>query len=139
MDTFLHYLKAVLDVSASALGVMGTLVLIALVLGAVLFLVYMILRFGESGIEMLLPLVRGLFQTLSSEITKAHPAIRVELTLHVLFGTILVLSLFANLLHALVPWVRGSPEHLFLGAFITSTIVCIVLAGVSVTIAVRLK
>jgi hypothetical protein len=139
VNTFLHGLKSVLDVSASVLGVAGTLVLAALVLGSFLFLVYMILRFGESGIDMFLPFIREMFGALRREIGKTdNTAIRIELGLECLFGTILVLCLLASLLHALMPWVRASTEELFLDAFITSGVVCVALACVSVTVSIRL-
>ena len=136
---FLGGVVSALNAVASVLGVTGTLVLIAVVLLAFLFFVFMILRFGERAIEMLLPFVREIFRTLRSKATKAHPAIRVELVLHCLFGMIFVLCLLASLLHALVPFVRDSTEHLFLYAFVTSGVISTVLAGVSVTLAVRLK
>ena len=132
------FISALRDL-AGVLGIIGTITLIALVLGTLLLLGYMILRFGERGIEMFLPFLREAFQALRREPTKTHPAIRLELRLHCLFGTIFVFCLAASLLHALIPWVRGSTEQLFLDAFITSGIVCVALACVSVALSLRLK
>jgi len=132
-------LESGLRAVASILGIPGTIILVTLVLGAFLFLVYMILRFGEHGVEILIPFVREIFRTLRSEATKSHPAIKIELLLHCLFGMIAVVCLLASVLHALSPFVREDMERLILYSFITSFVVCIALGGVSITLAVRLK
>ena len=121
------------------LGPVGTITLIGLVLGTLLLLGYMVLRFGEKGTEMFLPFLRESVLALRRESAKTHPAIRIEFRLHCLFGTIVFFCLAASLLHALVPWLRDSTERLIFDAFITSFIVCIALASVSIGLSLRLK
>lgn len=121
------------------LGPVGTITLVAMLLGALLLFTYMLLRFGENGAHMLLPFLREVFQALREEPAKKHPAIRLELLLHCLFGSICAFSLVASLLHALIPWVNHDTERLLLDSYITSGAVSIALTCVSVGLSLRLK
>jgi hypothetical protein len=121
------------------LGVPGAIILSAIVVGAALILGYMLLVFGDEGLRMLLPFMRDGLSTLRGEFSKAHPAIRLELRLHYFFGAVLLFCLGASVLHALIPWVREGTEKLLVGGFVTSFVVCIGLAVVSLTLSVRLK
>lgn len=128
-----------LNAIASVLGVAGTLAFVMIVLFALLGLLYMVLLFGERAAEMLLPFIREIFRTLGSELKKSqHPAIRIELILQSLFGLICVLCLLALIVHALIPFVREGSERAFLFGFVTSLIVSIALARVSVKVSLSL-
>jgi hypothetical protein len=133
---------ALMSLLREVVGIFGpaaTIVLAAILLGAALLLVYMLLRFGESGVSMLLPFLRETFQALREEPYKKSPAIRLELLLHCLFGPIFAFTLFASLLHALIPWVNHDTEQILFDAFVTTGIVTVALTCVSVTLSLRLK
>ncbi len=116
----------------------GLIFLCILILTALILVGYMLMHFGEASLATLMPLIREVFSTLRSETQKSHPAIRLELALHLLFGLIAFVCLGAILLHSLIPWVRPEVENFFVFSFISSFIVCVLLAGVSIRVARRL-
>jgi hypothetical protein len=89
--------------------------------------------------EMFLPFLKEAFQALRREFTKEHPAIRLEIRLTCLTGTVVLFSLGATLVHALIPWVREAAEKMFFEAFITSGILTVTLFCISVGFSLRLK
>lgn len=121
------------------LGVTGTITLCALGVLVLLVMGYMFLRFGEQGLRMLLPFMREIIKTFRSEARKAHPAIRLELCFHIAIIGIVIFCLGATLLHALMPWMRPGVDHLLEEVFITCLVLFVLLASVSITLAIRLK
>ena len=130
---------SVLNDLAAVLGSAGAVVIIAVLLASVLYFFYMILNFGDEAVKMFLPFLIESFRALRRESTKMHPAIRLEMRFQGFFGMIVVLCLLANLLHALSPWVREGTEQIFLGSLITSGILFVGFAIVSVNLSLRLK
>lgn len=131
---------SVLNNLAAVLGTIGTVTLVAVVLAFVLLSLDMILKFGHrAAVEMFLPFLREAFKTLRSESTKTHPAIRLEMRFEYFFGTITAFCLLVNALHALIPWVNEKSEQVILGSLITSAILFVLMAAVSLTLALRLK
>jgi hypothetical protein len=124
---------------ASVLGVPGTIMLVAIVLGFVLYFVYMILLFGDRAVQMFLPFLSEAFKALRSESTKTHPAIRLEMRFQQFLGAIVVLCLLGVLLHALVPWVPEKPENVILGSLLTSGVLFVCLGSISLRLTLRLN
>jgi hypothetical protein len=129
----LHDLRGVLGVSGAIVFIA---VILLLLLAAALVALYLVLRFGESGIEMFLPFIRESLKALGREATKEHPAIRLERRLHYFFGLIIMVSLAGSLLHSLIPWVNPDTERMLMDAFVTSLVVCVALVPVSPSSAV---
>ena len=123
---------------AQALGPWVVVALAALVLAAFLLLVYMFLRFGKHGGEMLMPYVRELLGALLREPRKTHPAIRLELRLTYLFAGVLFFCFVAIAIHALVPWIPEHVEHIFAATGVSAFFVCVFLSAVSVFASLRL-
>jgi hypothetical protein len=120
-------------------GVVGTIALTAVILIFALSLGYMVLAFGERGVEMLLPFAREALHALRRELTKEDPAIRLELRFTSFFGTVFLFSLVVVLLHAMIPWIREDAEKIFIDAFVASGVITGVLCCVSVGISMHLK
>src|ERR1700730_3102764 len=116
---------------AAVLGTLGTITLVAVVFGSVLFILYLILLFGDRAVQMFLPFLSEAVKILRSESTKTHPAIRLEMRFQQFLGVIVIFTLLANLLHALIPFVRERSEQVLQGALITSGILFVVLGCVS--------
>jgi hypothetical protein len=128
---------------AGVFGPTGIIVFLAisllLILGAGLVLLYMVLQFGESGIELFVPLLREALTALARERTKDHPAIQMERRFHYFFALLAILSLATSLLHSLIPWVNHETEKMLIEGFITSVVVWVVLIPVSLGLCMRLK
>jgi len=118
-------------------GVIGALAFIAIVLGAVLLALLMILHFGETSFHDLAVFVREMFVALRYEPRKAHPAIRLELHFHRFFGAAFLLCLGATVLHALFPWMRKAVEDAVYVSLIGSFILLILLSLVSMGLSLR--
>jgi phosphotransferase system glucose/maltose/N-acetylglucosamine-specific IIC component len=128
---------------AGVFGAAGVIVFAALalllILGAVLVLLYIVLQFGESGIELFIPLLREALKVLAREATKDHPAIRMERRFHYFFALIAIFSLAVSVLHSLIPWANHETEKMLIGAFITSVVVWVALIPVSLGLCMRLE
>jgi len=126
-----------------ALGARGVAVIVTIALvvivGGLLIFGYMCLAFGDRALEMLLPFLREIFNSLKKEPAKLDPAVRLELIFHRFLSALILFCLAATLLHALVPWVKERVENILLGGFITSFLLWIGLAGVSLRLTLRLK
>jgi hypothetical protein len=124
---------------AVILGPIGTVLLVAVVLGTLLTFLYMVLHFGDQAAHMFLPFLHEAVTALRSESTKTHPAIRLEMRFQMFLGAIVIFCLLASLSHALIPWVRERSEQVFLDALITSAVLFVVLGCVSLNLSLRLK
>lgn len=119
---------------AKLLGLVGILVL---VVAALLFL-YIVLDFGHRTLAQLLSFTRELAKRLFDEFKGEHPAIRVEVRLHYLFGLVMVISILAVVAHALVPWVRPDVHDILVAAFWSTFAVSCVLGAVSLVVVTRI-
>lgn len=120
------------------LGPWAAVALIGLILAAFLLFLFLCLRYGDGAFREMLPYCRELISVLKYEPRKSHPAIRLELRLHYFFGGLALISLFAIVLHALIPWVSSGTERDLQLTLIASVGTCICLAAVSIYIALRL-
>jgi hypothetical protein len=117
-------------------GPTGLVILIIVAMGAIVFMGYQFLAFGHRAFEFALPYIGQILQILRGENQRQHLALDVERYLHLLFFAILFFCFTAIILHALVPWGGHHMEYIGI-AFIGSVVVCVALAGVSLTVAVR--
>ena len=122
----------------SVFGVVGALVLIAVLLCSGLLALYMVLHFGETSIHALRLFVVEMLAALRFEPRKTHPAIRVELYFQRIFLAILLLSFGAILLHALFPFMRKQVEDSVSVVLVTSFVFSGLLAWVSIKLSIRL-
>lgn len=122
----------------SVFGVVGALVLIAVLLGVGLLALYLILHFGETSIHALGLFVREMLAALRYEPRKTHVAIRLELHFQRTFLATFLLSFGAILLHALVPFMRKQVEDSVSVILVTSFVFSGLLALVSIKLSMRL-
>jgi hypothetical protein len=113
-------------------------VLVGLIFAFLLLFGFMVLHFGHDAAKMFLPYVTGQLKVLLTESRKTHPAIRVEMLLHALFGCILLFCLVMEGLHASVSSVLNEQTTRHLPAvLISSFMVLVLLTIVSIMTALR--
>jgi len=119
-------------------GVPGSIILITIVLLVALGALYLVLQFGEASLRSVSSFAVEMLKTLRYEPKNTHPAIRVEFRLHQIFCAALFLTFGEVVLHSLFPWIRPQVENYILVVGVSSLIVIILLAGLSVRLSVRI-
>jgi hypothetical protein len=119
-------------------GVVGTLVLVAMVLGAGLVVLYLLLHHGQIGFRALADYSLAALRLLRYEPKRTSPAVRLELHFHQFFIFTFVLSFGAILVQELVPWMKENIEHTLLTVGVSSFVIVILLAAVSIKLTARL-
>ena len=86
----------------------GLVLIILALIGAALYMGFLLLSFGHKAVELALPYAQRLLEVFISEKDRSHPAISLDLKLHYIFVGITVLCIAGILFfHALIPW----PAH----------------------------
>jgi hypothetical protein len=130
----------------SVFGRTGAEVLLCLVIVAIIVLAgfclvfgYMLLHFGEASFGGARDFVLEAFRVFRYQPSqKTHPSIRIELHFDAALMVVILLSLVGLLAHALIPWVTEHSEDRIFEVFVSSAIIFTLMAGVSITIAIRL-
>jgi hypothetical protein len=122
----------------AVLGVPGFLILFAIVVVAILATFYMVLHFGEVSLSSLGSFAMQFLEVLRRERKNAHPAIRLEFGLHIIFLAVFLLSFGLMALHALIPWSKPATERAVSASLVSSFTMLVFLSCISVKWADRL-
>jgi hypothetical protein len=94
----------------------------------------MCLNFGHKAFAMVLPFAKQHLRLMLDEPKRSHPAIKLELRFHYLFGFIFVLCLSLEILHALIPHLG----NIFLPWLVSSLCILVLLTIVSLVASIVL-
>jgi hypothetical protein len=123
LDQLLYFLSALFNIA----GVPAAILLIALVLAAGIYVLYLLLEYGESAVHLLLPFIHQYLQILRRELGSNKPFVRIELLMHCFFGLVFFFCVAATILHALIPWLPEHTHHTINGLIIASFIILVLL------------
>jgi hypothetical protein len=123
----------------SVFGIMGTLVLVAMVLGAGIITLNILLHHGETGLRALADYSLAALRLLRYEPKRTSPAVRCELRFHQFFILAFFLSFGAVLIHAAIPWMKPDVERTLLAVGVSSFVIIILLTAVSIKLTARFR